>query len=65
MQEQFKQIVNGLHAIDGHIKNKDLIKYALKGFPTTTLWTSTVDAYIKGSINHKLDKFFNEMKLHE
>ncbi|XP_074569703.1 uncharacterized protein LOC141826360 [Curcuma longa] len=42
---RFKEIVNGLHSVNEHIENRDLIRYALKAFPRNTLWSSMVDAY--------------------
>ena len=64
---RFKEIINGLHSIDEHVENRDLVRYVLKAFPRNALWSSMVDAYkvSKDLSIVKLDEFFCEMELHE
>lgn len=67
LHRQFKEILNNLHEIGEWIKNHDLIKYTLKTFPWSNLWSSIVDAYkvCRDLSTIKLDKLFYEFKLHE
>lgn len=54
MHGMIKGIINGLYGIWKHIENCGLIKYALKVFPCTSLYASTIDAYV-GAIMLQLD----------
>lgn len=49
------------------MKNQDLIRYALKAFPRSTLWSSMVDVYktSRDLSSNKLDELFYEFELYE
>lgn len=66
LHDRFKKILNRLHSIGERVENHDLIKYALKAFPLTTLWAFMVDAYkISRDLSSiKLDELFYEFELH-